>query len=135
MTAERSELSLAFARVLFVNGQATDQIVASIRRLTSKLGLKAELLPRWGELQLRAENDGAPQITYVEADPVGVDMDRVVSTMQTVADIEAGRLSPSKRANGSRPSPRRRPRRPGFSLWPQPPAQPRSRSSSAYSTN
>ena len=42
MTAERSELSLAFARVLFVNGQATDQIVASIRRLTSKFGLKAD---------------------------------------------------------------------------------------------
>ena len=96
MTEERSELSLAFARVLFVNGQATDQIVASIRRLTSKLGLKAELLPRWGELQLRSENDGAPQIAYVEADPVGVDMDRVVSTMQTVADIETGRLSPEQ---------------------------------------
>jgi uncharacterized membrane protein YjjP (DUF1212 family) len=96
MTEDRSELSLAFARVLFVNGQATDQIVASIRRLTSKLGLKAELLPRWGELQLSSKNDGAPQITSVEADPVGVDMDRVVSTMQTVADIEAGRLSPEQ---------------------------------------
>jgi uncharacterized membrane protein YjjP (DUF1212 family) len=96
MTEERSELSLAFARVLFVNGQATDQIVASIRRLSSKLGLNAELLPRWGELQLSSENNGAPQITSVEADPVGVDMDRVVSTMQTVADIEAGRLSPEQ---------------------------------------
>ena len=58
MTEERSELSLALARVLFVNGQATDQIVASIQRLTNKLGLKAELLPRWGELQLRSETDG-----------------------------------------------------------------------------
>ena len=96
MTEERSDLSLAFARVLFVNGQATDQIVASIRRLTNKLGLKAELLPRWGELQLRSENDGVPQITYVEADPIGVDMDRVVSTMQTVADVETGRLSPEQ---------------------------------------
>jgi uncharacterized membrane protein YjjP (DUF1212 family) len=93
---ERSELSLAFARVLFVNGQATDQIVASIRRLTDKLGLKAELLARWGELQLRSESDGVPLIAYVEADPVGVDMDRVVSTMQAIADIEAGRLSPEQ---------------------------------------
>ena len=96
MTEERSELSLAFARVLFVNGQATDQIVASIRRLTDKLGLKAELLARWGELQLRSESDGVPLIAYVEADPVGVDMDRVVSTMQAVADIETGRLSPEQ---------------------------------------
>ena len=30
MTEERSELSLALARVLFVNGQATDQIIAEI---------------------------------------------------------------------------------------------------------
>ena len=29
---ERTELSLAFAKVLYVNGQATDQIVAAIQR-------------------------------------------------------------------------------------------------------
>ena len=46
MTEERSELSLAFARVLFVNGQATDQIVASIRRLASKFGLSSTALAR-----------------------------------------------------------------------------------------
>ena len=48
---ERSELILAFARVLYVNGQATDQVVDAIRRLGRKLGVRAELLPRWGELQ------------------------------------------------------------------------------------
>ena len=90
---ERSELSLAFAKVLYVNGQATDQVIGAIRRLGSKLGIKAELLPRWGELQLRAESGGVTPISYVAADPVGVDMDRVVSAMQAVADIEAGRLS------------------------------------------
>ena len=91
---ERSELILAFAKVLYVNGQATDQIVATIRRLGNKLGIKAELLPRWGELQLRAENGGVPPIAYIAADPVGVDMDRVISATQAVADVEAGRLSP-----------------------------------------
>jgi len=64
---ERSELILAFAKVLYVNGQATDQIVATIRRLGNKLGIKAELLPRWGELQLRAENGGVPPIAYIAA--------------------------------------------------------------------
>src|SRR5215471_8443515 len=92
----RSELILAFAKVLYVNGQATDQIVAAIRRLGNKLGIKAELLPRWGELQLRAESGGVTPISYVAADPVGVDMDRVVSVVQAVADIEAGRLSPEE---------------------------------------
>lgn len=91
---ERSELILAFAKVLFVNGQATDVVVAAVRRLGDKLGINAELLPRWGELQLRAENGGSTPTSCVAADPVGVDMDRVVSTMQAVADIEAGRVSP-----------------------------------------
>jgi uncharacterized membrane protein YjjP (DUF1212 family) len=90
---EPCELSLAFARVLYVNGQATDQVVAAIRRLGNKLGLSAELLPRWGELQLRAESGGSAPVSYVAADPVGVDMDRVGSAMQAIADIEAGQLS------------------------------------------
>src|SRR5215472_16226882 len=79
---ERSELTLAFAKVLYVNGQATDQIVDAIRRLGRKLGFGAALLPRWGELQLRAENgEASPVPSYVAADPVGVDMDRVASAM------------------------------------------------------
>ena len=91
---ERSELSLAFAKVLYVNGQATDQVVDAIRRLGRKLGFGAELLPRWGELQLHAENGGtSPVSSYVAADPVGIDMDRVASAMQAIAEIEAGRLS------------------------------------------
>jgi len=90
---ERSELILAFAKVLYVNGQATDQVVAAMRRLGNKLGIRAELLPRWGELQLRVESGAVTPASYVAADPIGVDMDRVVSAMQAVADIEAGRLS------------------------------------------
>jgi uncharacterized membrane protein YjjP (DUF1212 family) len=90
---ERSELALAFAKVLYVNGQATEQIVAAIRRLGNKLGISAELLPRWGELQLRVDNGGVAPTSYVAADPVGVDMDRVVSAMRVIADIEAGRVS------------------------------------------
>jgi len=91
---ERLELILAFARVLYVNGQATDQVIAASRRLGNKLGVRAELLPRWGELQLRAEGEGAS--SHVAADPTGVEMDRVVSTMQAIADIETGRLSPDE---------------------------------------
>jgi uncharacterized membrane protein YjjP (DUF1212 family) len=94
MTSEESsELSLAFARVLYVNGQATDQVVAAIRRIGNKLGIKAELLPRWGELQLRGGAGAGTPTSYVAADPTGVDMDRVVSAMQAIADIESGRLS------------------------------------------
>jgi uncharacterized membrane protein YjjP (DUF1212 family) len=91
---ERLELILAFARVLYVNGQATDQVIAASRRLGNKLGVRAELLPRWGELQLQVESEGAT--SQIAADPTGVDMDRVASAMQAVTDIEAGRLSPDE---------------------------------------
>jgi len=90
---ERSELILAFARVLFVNGQATDQVIAASQRLGKKLGISAQVLPRWGELQLGGVTTPP---SHVAADPAGVDMDRVASAMQTVAEIESGRLSPDQ---------------------------------------
>jgi hypothetical protein len=42
---EYSGLILAITRVLYVNGQATDQVVAAGQRLGDKLGLGADLLP------------------------------------------------------------------------------------------
>src|SRR5262245_34090804 len=54
MTSEqRSSLLLAFARVLYVNGQATEQTVAAAEQLGRILGLHAKVMPRWGELQLQ----------------------------------------------------------------------------------
>ena len=93
---EHSGLILAFTRVLYVNGQATDQVVAAGRRLGDKLGLRADLLARWGELQLSPVGGGTTPISDVAADPTGVNMDRVASAMQAVAEIEAGRLSPDE---------------------------------------
>ena len=53
MTSEqRSSLVLAFARVLYVNSQATEQTVAAAEQLGRILGLRAKVMPRWGELQL-----------------------------------------------------------------------------------
>jgi uncharacterized membrane protein YjjP (DUF1212 family) len=92
---ERSRLILAFARVLYVNGQATDQLVAAVEQLARVLGLRAKVTPRWGQLQLQYEADGAPLISQVSADPVGVDMDRVALTMRTIEDIKARRLPPN----------------------------------------
>jgi len=90
---ERLELILSFAKVLYVNGQATEQVVTAIRRLTNNLGLTAELMPRWGELQLRVRGDRLTPDSDVAADPSGVDMGRVVSAMHAMTKIETGRLS------------------------------------------
>jgi uncharacterized membrane protein YjjP (DUF1212 family) len=92
---ERSNLVLTFARVLYANGQATDQTLEAAERLGDSLGLRATLLPRWGELQLKAEDRDARLISAVAADPAGVDMNRVASTMRAVEDLGADRLVPT----------------------------------------
>jgi len=90
---ERCNLVLTFARTLFVNGQATDQTVVAAERLGRALGLRANVMARWGELQLQSDSNATPFV-QVTADPTGVDMDRVASTMRAIEDVEAGRLAP-----------------------------------------
>jgi uncharacterized membrane protein YjjP (DUF1212 family) len=51
-------------------------------------------MARWGELQLRSDDNDAALTSQAAADPAGVDMDRVASTMRTIENIESGRLHP-----------------------------------------
>jgi uncharacterized membrane protein YjjP (DUF1212 family) len=95
MTPEdRANLILAFVRVLYVNGQATDQVLAAGEHLGESFALRASIMPRWGELELRTEEPDARLISAVTAEPVGVDMDRVVSTTRAIGELGAGRLAP-----------------------------------------
>ena len=91
---ERADLILAFARVLYVNGQATDQVSAAGQHMGESLGLRANIMPRWGELQLRTED--ARLMAAVAAEPAGVNMDRVVSAVRAIGDLAAGRLAPDR---------------------------------------
>jgi uncharacterized membrane protein YjjP (DUF1212 family) len=91
---ERCNLILAFARTLFVNGQATDQVMAAAQRLGRAWGLHAVILPRWGEVQLQSDGKDGTLIRQVAADPAGVNMDRVASTTRAIEEIESGRLKP-----------------------------------------
>ena len=95
MTAnERIDLVLAFARVLYINGQATEQTVSAAERLSCAVGLRATIMPRWGEVQLVADNKDRNLIAYIAADPASVGMHRVASTMRAIEDIASGRLPP-----------------------------------------
>jgi hypothetical protein len=85
MTADqRSNLVLAFARVLYVNGQATEPMVDAAKRLGCALGLRTAIISRWGELQLVPESEDATLAVQAVAAPAGVEMDRVVSTMRAI---------------------------------------------------
>jgi uncharacterized membrane protein YjjP (DUF1212 family) len=88
---EHSDLILSFARVLHVNGQSTNETLAAAERLSNSLGLRATIIPGWGELELQAK-DGAPEL--ISASPTGFDMDRVASAMRAIDDIVTRRLSP-----------------------------------------
>src|SRR5262249_53167874 len=61
------------------------------------LGLHAEIMPSWGELQLKAQDiaSGTRLTSTIPADPTGVAMNRVAFAMRTIEDVVAGRLAPA----------------------------------------
>src|SRR5262249_60438273 len=90
---ERADLVLTSARLLHVNGQSTEQTIAAAEHLSRALGLSTVLIPRWGELQLRAE-DGASRLgAVVDADPAGIHMSRVAAVMCLVDSVASGELA------------------------------------------
>jgi uncharacterized membrane protein YjjP (DUF1212 family) len=90
---EHCDLVLRFAGVLFVNGQSTGETVAATEQLAKTLGVRAEVMPRWGQMQLKVE--GQEGKLYSEAAyATGVDMHRVAAAMTTIANVQAGRLAP-----------------------------------------
>ena len=93
---ERSNLVLSFSRVLYVNGESTQQTVRITKRLSDYLGFRAAIFPHWGELELQADDADGILVSAVEAVPAGVDMDRVASTLQMVEELCDGRLAPAQ---------------------------------------
>src|SRR5215469_4882457 len=92
---ERSDLVLAFARVLYVNGQSTDDTLTAAERLGKNLALNVTIIPRWGELQLQATDGTAKLVSLATASPDGVDMQRVASATRAIDEFGRGKLSPA----------------------------------------
>jgi len=92
---DRSDIVLAFTRVLYVNGQSTDDTLAAADRLGNSLGVRITVIPRWGELQLKATDATAQLLSVATANPSGVDMERVAAATRAIEEIGAGQLAPS----------------------------------------
>jgi len=89
MTQEaQCNLVVSCARLLYVNGQGTEQVLAAAHRLARALGLRCNLSLRWGELQIQLEEGNRP-IWRVAANPAGVNMNRVTAGMRVIDDVEA----------------------------------------------
>jgi len=96
MTREEcSDLILACARVLYINGESTHQTLGAAERVSNCLGFRATIFPHWGELEVQTEDADSKFISAIEVAPSGVDMDRVASTLRTVEELCDGRLSPA----------------------------------------
>ena len=88
---------LAFARVLFTNGESTEKTVVAAGEVASAVGLRGRLMPRWGNLQLTAwdkKDDSIKLVSVVEANPTNVDMDRVADATRAAEELAAGRMPP-----------------------------------------
>jgi uncharacterized membrane protein YjjP (DUF1212 family) len=92
---EGSNLIVAFARVLYVNGESTQKTLAAAKRLSEILSLRSTITARWGELELQVEDEKGTFISMAEANPSGVNMDRVVRTIRAIEDLGAARLAPA----------------------------------------
>src|SRR5260370_39698666 len=92
---ERSNLVLALARVLYVNGQSTDEALAAAEQLGPTLDLRVKIMPRWGELLLQAQDSDARLVSAAVVHPSGEAMNRAASPTCVREDAAAGRLVPA----------------------------------------
>jgi uncharacterized membrane protein YjjP (DUF1212 family) len=99
--AQSAQLVLTMAKVLYSNGQMTDQVIDAAQRLAAALGLNGKLVARWAGLSLlqtpAAHTTLESQVIgSTKAAPTSVNMDRVAAAMRVIADVEAGRLRPAQ---------------------------------------
>jgi len=92
---ERLDLILAFVRVLYINGESTEQTLRAAERLSNCLGVRATIFPHWEDLEVQTKDSDGHLTSAIDAAPSGVDMDRVSSTLRAIEELCAGRLVPA----------------------------------------
>jgi uncharacterized membrane protein YjjP (DUF1212 family) len=83
------------AALLYVNGQTTRSMIERVDDLAHALGYSAECFPYWGEIVIRIVESGelhAQTIAPVAGPPIGVDMNKVMKTVEVVDRVSTGRL-------------------------------------------
>jgi uncharacterized membrane protein YjjP (DUF1212 family) len=91
-SAEELALISFSARLLFENGQSTENIVSALDQLADIMGFGATLFPRWGELTLLINDGSGSRHEILAAAPVGVDMRKVAATISVIDDVCCGQF-------------------------------------------
>jgi len=89
---EALELVIQGSSLLFVNAGTTEETINAGARIARALGHDALVIPRWGELAVRAEDGHRPLHDIASVSPVAIDMDKVLATSRTIDLISGGRL-------------------------------------------
>src|SRR5216683_1050756 len=80
------------ARLLFENGQSTENIVSALDQVADALGFRATVFPRWGELTILIKDSSGSRHEILAAAPVGVDMRKVAAIIGVTDDVCSGQL-------------------------------------------
>jgi hypothetical protein len=75
---------------LHANGQSTHETVQAAERLGTELGLRATLILRWEEIELRAADSSGTQVSFERGSPTSINMHRVGLAMSTTEKFAAG---------------------------------------------
>ena len=99
MNLEEHQISSSLRSDSYVNGQATDQMVAAGRAAGRQLGLRATHHAALGRAATAGQRGSADRYPPWQADPAGVDMDRVASAMRR-STRSGSRSACARRRNG-----------------------------------
>jgi uncharacterized membrane protein YjjP (DUF1212 family) len=91
-SAEELALIPLSARLLFENGQSTENVVSALAQLAAALGSRATVLPRWGELTVLIDDGNGLRNEILASAPAGVDMRKVAATTGVIDDVCNGCL-------------------------------------------
>jgi uncharacterized membrane protein YjjP (DUF1212 family) len=83
------------AALLYVNGQTTRSMIERVDGLAHAFGYSAECFPNWGEIVIRVAKLGESQaqtIVPVAGPPVGVDMNKVMKTVEVLDRVSTAQL-------------------------------------------
>ncbi|MEA2742469.1 MAG: hypothetical protein QOG25_840, partial [Acetobacteraceae bacterium] len=86
----RLVLMAQVAGLLLTNGQTTEGTRVAVERLGNALERPSRFTVRWGELMVWADDD--PGGSHQVAEPLAIDISRVVATERLVDDVCLGRL-------------------------------------------
>jgi uncharacterized membrane protein YjjP (DUF1212 family) len=87
------------AVALFAHGQTTQRTIEAAQQVARSLGFEAALHVRWGEVIVGI---GSSRDVIFAAEPLGVEMRRVVTTLSIVDQLRGGSITPAAAATAIR---------------------------------